>query len=81
MYNVRLCQSDSDQIVHVSGEALETGLVAHEAVYVDAQELPAPLRVRLVLELVCIVAVGGCERLRRRRARVVLRGPIIAVDF
>jgi len=45
MYNVRLCQSDSDQIVHVSGEALETGLVAHEAMDVDEQQFPSAAKV------------------------------------
>jgi hypothetical protein len=60
----------------VRGEGAERGLIAHEAVDVDTEELAAAIRVGVVLKVVGgVVVVGRLEGVRRRGARVVSGGP------
>jgi hypothetical protein len=37
MYNMRLCESDGEEIVDVCWEALETSFIAHESMDVNEQ--------------------------------------------
>ena len=61
MHGVRLREEDSEQVVYVSREGAEAGFVAHEAMDVDAQELPATIWMGLMLKVLGIVVVGGRE--------------------
>jgi hypothetical protein len=61
MHGVRLREEDSEQVVYVSREGAEAGFVAHEAMDVDAQELPTTIRMGLMLKVLGIVVVGGRE--------------------
>lgn len=38
MHSMRLCEGNGEKIVNMCWEALETGLVAHEAMDVDEQQ-------------------------------------------
>jgi hypothetical protein len=58
VHGVRLREEHSEQVVYVSWERAEAGLVAHEAMDIDAQELPATIRVGLMLEVLGIIVVG-----------------------
>lgn len=47
----------------VSGERAEGSFVSHEAVDEDAEELSAAVGLRPMLEVFCIIVVGGGEGL------------------
>jgi hypothetical protein len=72
---VRLGEQDGEQIVDMRREGTEGCLVAHEAMDVDAEELPAALRVRLVLQVIGGVFVIWRERVGGGGPRVVSSGP------
>jgi len=62
VHGMRLGEEDGEQVVHVGWEGAEAGLVAHEAMDVDAQELPATVRVGLMLKVFSVVVVGRRKR-------------------
>lgn len=73
---VSLGEQDSEQIVDMRGEGAEGSLISHEAVDIDAEELPAAIILGIVLKVVGRVVVGGRERVSGRRSRVVPSGPL-----
>lgn len=58
---VCLRQKDSEQVVDMRRERAEGSLVAHEAMNVDTEELPAAVILRIVLKVMGGVVVGGHE--------------------
>jgi hypothetical protein len=62
VHGMGLGEEDGEQVVYVGWEGSEAGLIAHEAMDVDAQQLPATIRVGLMLEVLGIVVVGRRER-------------------
>lgn len=58
-------------------EGAEGSLVAHEAMDVDAEELPAAVILGIVLKVMGRVVVRGHERVGGRCSRVVSSGPLL----
>ena len=74
---VGLGQKDSEQVVDMRREGAEGGLIAHEAVDIYTEELSAAVILRIVLEVMGGVVVGGHERVGGRCSRVVPGGPLL----
>lgn len=60
--SVCLGEQHSEQIVDMRRERAEGGLVAHEAMDIDTEELSAALPLRIVLKVMGSVVVRGHER-------------------
>ena len=75
--SVCLGQKDSEQVVDMRREGAEGSLVAHEAMDVDTEELPAAVILRIVLKVMGRVVVGGHERVGGRCSRIVPGGPLL----
>lgn len=77
MDSVCLGEKDSEQVVDMRREGAERSLVAHEAMDVDAEELPTAFVLRVVLKVMGGVVVGGHERVGRRCSRIASSGPLL----
>lgn len=75
--SVCLGEQDGEQVVDMRREGAEGRLVAHEAMDVDAKELPAAVILGIVLKIMGGVVVGGHERVGGRCSRVVSSGPLL----
>ena len=58
-------------------EGAEGGLIAHEAMHVDAEELPTAFILWIMLKVMGGVVVGRHERVGGRCSRVVSSGPFL----
>jgi hypothetical protein len=59
VYGVCLGEKNSKQVVDMRWERAEGSLIAHEAMDVDAEELPTAFVLRIVLEVMGGVVVRG----------------------
>ena len=76
MDNMSIGQGQLEVLMYMSWKRLKRSLVAHEAVDVDAEELPAAIILGIVLKVMGGIVVGGRERVGGGCSRVVSSGPL-----